>query len=279
MDIITGKTGAPHVTSQQDREINQAIFGKGNAVLDIGSCFACENLGQNKIRIKDGLLMIQGTGASIPCGSFEDVIIENGTQGLKRIDLICAVYRKDAGTGIESVTLEVVKGTAASNPKPIAIELLNLKTIRNGSMVAFFPLYKVTLDGVTITEIKPVFEFANAKRILYTGPVQMGAGVEINLSEQVSRQKTGIVLIWSPYGTDVRENLHYQYIPKESISLFGETTHSIFLCNTNMTKVGCKSVTIGDDYIKGSQYNMSEGQHNGIIFNNADYTLRYVLGY
>ena len=164
MDIITGKTGVPHVTSQQDREINQSIFGKGNVVLNMGTCFSYENMGSNTIRIKDGLLMIQGTGASIPCGSFEDVTIENGTQGLKRIDLICAVYRKNSETGIESVTLEVAKGTAASNPKPIAIELLNLKTIRNGSMVAFFPLYEVTLDGVTITEIKPVFEFANAKK-------------------------------------------------------------------------------------------------------------------
>lgn len=177
------------------------------------------------------------------------------------------------------MSLEVAKGVEGANPSPLPLEFVNLKTIRNGATVAFFPLYHVTLNGVTIEKIEPVFVFAQNKKVLFTGPVQMDGSAEIELSEQVSRQKTGIVLIWSPYGTDVRENLHYQYIPKESISLFGETTHSIFLCNTNMTKVGCKSVTVGDDYIKGSQYNMSEGQHNGIIFNNADYTLRYVLGY
>lgn len=276
MDIITGKTGVPHVTSQQDREINQSIFGKGNVVLNMGTCFSYENMGSNTIRIKDGLLMIQGTGASIPRGSFEDVTIENGTQGKTRTDTICAVYRKNSETGIESVNLEVSKGVAlASNP--LAMELLNLVLIRNGGLTALFPLYEVTLDGVTITEIKPVFEFANAKRILYTGPQQMGADVEINLSEQVSRQKTGIILVWTPDGQN--ENVHYQFIPKEALTLFGKTTHSIFLCNTNFTKVACKSVNVDDKTIEGSQYNTSEGQHNGIIFKNTDYTLRYVLGY
>lgn len=278
MDIITGKTGAPHVTSQQDREINQAIFGKGNAVLNIGTCFAYENMGSNVIRIKDGLLMIQGTGASIPRGSFEDVTIENGTQGKTRTDTICAVYRKNSETGIESVNLEVSKGVAlASNP--LAMELLNLVLIRNGGLTALFPLYEVTLDGVTITEIKPVFEFANEKRILYSGNQQMGAGAEIELSESLSKQKTGIVLVWALDGSDRIENIYYKFIPKEAVSLFGETTHTIFLCTTNFTKTACKSVIVKDDCILGNQYNMAEGQHNGIIFNNADYTLRYVLGY
>lgn len=276
MDIITGKTGAPHVTSQQDREINQAIFGDDNVVLNVGFCFEAVNAGNNTITIRDGLLMLQGTGASIQAGASEQVKIANGSQGVGRIDYICAKYERKVPDDTESIELTVIQGTASASPRVPNVPAGN---IRNGDLTAYFPLYKVTLDGVSVSEIEPIFKFAAEKKILYTGPQQMGAGVEINLSEQVSRQKTGLALIWSPYGTAGKENLHYQYIPKETIMLFGETTHSIFLCNTNFTKVACKSVIVKDDCILGNQYNMTEGQHNGIVFNNADYTLRYVLGY
>lgn len=36
MDIITGYTGAAHVTAEQDRDINIGIFGKGSCVLQTG---------------------------------------------------------------------------------------------------------------------------------------------------------------------------------------------------------------------------------------------------
>lgn len=36
MDIITGYTGAAHVTAEQDRDINIGIFGKGSCVLHTG---------------------------------------------------------------------------------------------------------------------------------------------------------------------------------------------------------------------------------------------------
>ena len=37
MDIITGYTGSPHVTAEQDRDINIGIFGNESYVLQTGS--------------------------------------------------------------------------------------------------------------------------------------------------------------------------------------------------------------------------------------------------
>lgn len=276
MEIITGRTGKPHVTSQQDREINQAIFGTENYVLNVGSCFAYEEMGSNRIRIKDGILMLQGTAASIANGLYDEVVIENGTQGKERTDLICAFYERDIDNdGMESVRLEVLKDM---NMAIFEVASIFSKKIRNGATTAYFPLYEVVLSGVSINSITPVFKFANEQKVLWSGDDLMGANKEIKLKEAVSKQKTGIELIWTP--TDkAGENIHHQCILKNSVILNPDTTHSTFLCNTNFTKVACKSVYIFDDVIKGNQYNTVKGQQNGIVFNNADYTLRYVLGY
>jgi len=274
MDIITGRTGKPHVTSQQDREINQAIFGSGNVVLNIGSCFEAEKIGDNKVRIKDGLLMLQGTGISIKNGGHEDVTIDNGTQSFGRIDYICAKYERISPEGIESAKLEVIKGVSSNIPQPPKFLLGN---IRKGDTFAYFPLYKVTLEGVDIKAIEPLFKFADYKKILWLGENTMGANQQISLSEPISRQKAGIALVWTPVDAD--NNVHHQFIKKEAVELFPDTTHSIFLCNTAFTKAACKSVYVHDDTIEGNKYNTSAGAGLGISYNNADYTLRYVLGY
>lgn len=272
MNIITGKTGEPHVTAQQDREINQAIFGIGNSVLNIGSCFEAEQTGSgNTIRIKDGLLMLQGTAASIDSGAYDEVTIANGSQGVSRTDYICAKYSRNTSTGTESMTFAVLQGDSNGNPPEVPEGI-----IREGAVIAYFPLYSVTLNGVNISAPKQLFTIGD-KKILFKGPIQMGSGVKINLSEAVSKQRTGIVLVWSPYVDNT--NIHCQFIKKEAVMFFPETTHSTFLCNTAFTKVAAKSVYVHDDCILGNSYNTASGTASGITYNNADYTLRYVLGY
>ena len=42
MDIITGYTGSPHVTAEQDRDVNIGIFGAESYVLRTGSQLKAE---------------------------------------------------------------------------------------------------------------------------------------------------------------------------------------------------------------------------------------------
>jgi hypothetical protein len=82
--------------------------------------------------------------------------IENGEQEMKRIDLIVARYTKDSGTGVENMQLSVVKGTpAASNP---ATPSYNEGTIADGDSPVDFPLYKVNIDGISITSVDPLVD-------------------------------------------------------------------------------------------------------------------------
>ena len=48
MDIITGYTGSPHVTAEQDRDINIGIFGNESYVLQTGSQLTAEVSSKNE---------------------------------------------------------------------------------------------------------------------------------------------------------------------------------------------------------------------------------------
>ena len=55
--LITGYWGEPHVTAENDRGINAAMFGTGRFVLPVGEQFKAEYIGNNTIRMYDGKLM------------------------------------------------------------------------------------------------------------------------------------------------------------------------------------------------------------------------------
>ena len=158
MEIITGHTGKPHVTSEQDRDVNIGVVGKGSYVLQTGMQLAAEVSSNNEIKIRDGVLMHQGCTASIKKNTYDSLIIINGSQGMKRIDLIVARYEKNQDNGIESLDLKVIQGTPAEST-PTVPEYTE-GDIQAGDYVADMPMYQVIIDGLNITEVKKVFEVA-----------------------------------------------------------------------------------------------------------------------
>ena len=156
MDIITGYIGEPHVTSDQDRDINIGIVGDGSYVMPTGQRIAAEVSNNNEIRIRDGLIIHQGCAASIKKNTYDSVNITNGSQGMKRIDLIVARYQREVETNKETITLVVIQGTPAESDP--AVPEHTEGDIQAGDSVADMPLYQVVIDGLNITEVKKVFE-------------------------------------------------------------------------------------------------------------------------
>ena len=151
MNIITGYKGTPHVSAQQDRDINSAIFSSGVFILNIGSKLAATIVSANEVTIADGLVIAQGCAAEIARGTSESMTIDNGTQGQLRKDLIVLRYTKDASTGVENMALAVIKGTpAASNP---ATPSYTSGSITDGDTLVEFPIYTVNLSGITIQSV------------------------------------------------------------------------------------------------------------------------------
>lgn len=154
MNIITGYKGEPHITAQEDRDINLGIVGNSLSyiyVLDVGQMLAADIVSANEIRIRDGVLIMQGCAASIDYGAYDTMEISNGTQGMQRIDIIAAQYEKSEDTNVENVSLVVVEGTpAASDPQP---PTLTSGDIQGADTFVQMPLYYVNLDGVSVDSV------------------------------------------------------------------------------------------------------------------------------
>lgn len=152
MNIITGYRGEPHITSQQKRNINIGIFGSGAHIIKgVGAELSATVISANEVEIADGMIMCEGCASEIAHGTTESMTIDNGTQGKLRIDLIVARYNRNTSTGVEDMTLIVIKGTpSASDPQsPAYIS----GTISDGDTTVDFPLYQVNIDGISITSV------------------------------------------------------------------------------------------------------------------------------
>lgn len=155
MDIITGYTGSPHVTAEQDRDVNIGIFGAESYVLRTGSQLKAEVSSNNEIKVRDGVIMHQGCAASIKKNTYDSLTIANGSQGMKRVDLIVARYSRDQNTKEESLVLKVIQGTPKESGP--AVPGYTTGDIQAGDLIADMPLYQVTLNGLNITEVKQLF--------------------------------------------------------------------------------------------------------------------------
>lgn len=165
MNIITGYRGEPHLTSQQDRNAYIAIFGGAVTILkDIDSELAPTVVSANLIEIADGMLVAEGCTACIERGTSDSLTIENGAQGMQRIDLIVARYTRDAGTAVEDMKLAVIKGTpSATDP---AIPAYTTGLIADGDTLVDFPLYKVNISGISITSVERLVEVTSVVALI-----------------------------------------------------------------------------------------------------------------
>lgn len=146
IELVDGKAGVEHISSEDKAIIHQAKFSKSDVVFDWGDAFKCSMSSSNRATIGTGCASIQGLDWHIT--SAESVTISNGSQGMKRNDIICAHYNRNPKTGNELVELVVLKGspnaTAAADP-----------TIPSGAILfgagdAYMPLWRIPLDGITV---------------------------------------------------------------------------------------------------------------------------------
>lgn len=94
MKIVTGRTGAAHVTSADDGARNAGIIGTGKYIFNIGNKFAYEIISNNLIRVKDGYGINQGRQFGIEHADYEECEIDNVYRELReRILLLLNIKR------------------------------------------------------------------------------------------------------------------------------------------------------------------------------------------
>lgn len=204
MEIITGYTGKPHVTSEQDRDVNIGVVGEGSYVLRTGMQLAAEVSSNNEIKIRDGVLMHQGCTASIKKNTYDSLTITNGSQGMKRVDLIVARYEKNQDSGIESLDLKVIQGTPSeSNP---AAPQYTEGDIQAGDYVADMPLYQVIIEGLNITEVKEMFKVIGSNKDLSNKVAELNKNItSVNsFNKNITKMIGGSKVVTAKASTSVR---------------------------------------------------------------------------
>jgi hypothetical protein len=164
LNLVTGRTGTAHVTSDNARAFNSQVFGTGTYLIDYGAKFAPTIVDNNTVRIGNGMLIHQGTQMGIDIDSYEDVIIENGSSGYNRNDLIVMRYTKNRDTQIESISLVVMKGTP-SNTTPVDPTYTTTNILDGTGLSTDVPICRVRLSSLTITSVDNLIE-SNSTSVL-----------------------------------------------------------------------------------------------------------------
>ena len=112
-----------------------------------------------------------------------------------------------------------------------------------------------------------------------TSGMYMTSGHTANLTEAVSAQRHGIVLVFSAYNGADDTNYSWEcfFVPKQLVAL-STSGHTFILGRGKFTYTGTKYLYIYDTYVKGHDDNNLTGSNNGITYNNNKFVLRYVIG-
>ena len=172
MILVDGYNGGvAHITADQIRDHNIAMYGDGDYVLPVGDKFAYEIVNNNTINLSSGMVVMNGARAVTGYGKTEVLTIENGTSGYKRADIIVAEYSKDNETLVESVTVKVVKGTLGSAYSDPA---LVTGDIRAGATKRQMALYRVKVNGLSIEAVEKMWTAAAATLGANIVPIAQG---------------------------------------------------------------------------------------------------------
>lgn len=146
MNLITGKAGAPHITSSDQGAMQAGLVGNGNYLLQgsDGKFPAVTMQSANKALIPVLNLVIEGRYARVTAA--ETVTIESGVTGQHRNDLICVKYTRNSNN-IETIALAVLKGTATSDTA--ADPTVPSGSILNNSGTVWIPIARIPISGIT----------------------------------------------------------------------------------------------------------------------------------
>ena len=197
--LITGYWGEPHVTAENDRGINAAMFGTGKFVLPVGEQFKAEYIGNNTVRMYDGKLIDNGAAAGIPAGRYIDLTITEAGQGMKRNDTIIFQYLKDPSTLVEEGYFGVLKGVETAGvavDRQIHEEDLLSDTATTDQMA----LWRVHVEGSVISAPEPLFDLYVPTQYSQHGIFTTGTGAAYEAQvEGIKELKAGESFIMVPH--------------------------------------------------------------------------------
>lgn len=144
--LITGKGGAPHITSGDMGAMQAGIIGNGSYLLQgsDGTFPTVTMQDANHALIPVLNLVVEGRYARVT--EAETATIESGMSGQNRNDLVCLKYTRN-GQNIETAAIAVLKGTP--NTGTAADPTVPSGSIHSASGTAWIPIARIPISGIT----------------------------------------------------------------------------------------------------------------------------------
>ncbi len=152
MQIITGIGESEHVTSMQHRAIFEMVIGDNSYILNKGELLEPELQSNNALKIRSGMLAHHGCICEVAPNTYDEVAIGNGSQSMKRIDLVVARYTQNAENKVERTERTVIQGQPVES-NPVAPDYIH-GNMQDGDLTDDCPVFEVHLDGIQVVEIK-----------------------------------------------------------------------------------------------------------------------------
>lgn len=168
--ILTGYTGERHITPLDDAAVYRSLIGSGCYITGEGDQCAATMPSINQFSISGGHISIQGVQARITA---ETLTVDTCATGKARKDLVVARWTHDISTLIDTVTLEVLKGTEVAGSNTPTVPTYNTGDINDGATAVDMPLYVINLAGATVT-------FARVAELI-TGNIGEATVVEVGI--------------------------------------------------------------------------------------------------
>lgn len=154
MDLITGLKRKSHFTSRQHRAIYQKIIGPDSYILEGGENLELELQSNNQVAIRSGMLCHHGAIAEVPDNTYDVVHLNNGSQGMKRKDLIVCRYTKNAETEVEEMAFTVVQGEPSETTPAVPEHISG--NMQAGDLVDECPFAVVEFEGIQVVSVTPL---------------------------------------------------------------------------------------------------------------------------
>jgi hypothetical protein len=127
--------------------------------------------------------------------------------------------------------------------------------------------------------------YSGAGKILWTGGSLLTAGQTATFSEPMSRQQSGVVLVFSRYTSSTAQDYQYvcHFIPKQLVTAAtnaGQTAAgvAVMMATSKFDYIAGKYLRVTETGVTGDETNNASGTTNGITYNNGGFALRYVIG-
>lgn len=204
MEIVSGRTGKPHVTSQQFRQIIEGIISDDSCILPSGENLEPELVSNNSLKIRSGMMCHHGNVSSVKIGTYDEVELTNGSQGMKRIDLIVNRYTRNEEDNTEKNEWVVIMGTPAES-NPVVPEYTQ-GDLQKGDLLDDCPVFEVHFDGINIVEVTKKLEIAKTNKDLSNKVAELNKNITSvkSVNKNITKMIAGSKVVNAKASTSVQ---------------------------------------------------------------------------